>query len=734
MELLGIADLAAVFIAYTLLVFGSAVFTCRPLLRGMSFFDSLLTCVVTGHFFLVMAVYVLGFFHVSSRPLFISLLALMGILVRICVDRRFGVVTGRVTARHAWYLLNGIEGPRLFLKKCGLAVRGSVSGFFREEVKGHVVPWLIYLFCTGFNLYYLSWYTRTHVAFGAPDEVVHTQWVQMLLQGHPFADGVYPFGFHNIAVALVRIFGFHTYTVMRLLGICASMWILTMMYLLMRRVFRSPLAPAVGYALFSLCDIFTYLGMFRYQFGLPQEYAMLFLVPIAVLLYLYLQDGNRRSLILFGMAVAMTITIHLYITLMAGAMCIAFGIVYLVRIFKKRYLIPLLLCGTLGLLAGALPLGVGLMLGYPLNGSFLWAAGVIANGDVAAEEQFSHVEQPDEAVDETEGTEAGAGTEGAGGAKQERGAALTIWDNFVERVWLATMGVPWFYLTLGCVAVGSLFCLGSRLAKRTVPQNGFLMSLILFYVFILILFGGDILHLPTLITVGRAAVFVDYMAAVMFPIPIEVLYRFCEGSPALRKGHGALTFAAIAAIAAVTFGGGHVKEPSLYYDVQTTGSAKTLYQIFRDYPDHSWTVVSTVDETSMVWNDGFHYELLDFLRAMENPERAVPVHIPTKYVFFFIEKRPIDYGSGVFLNENPPVRKEIRREDMEVELSLDTSEPSDYYEKLRAPIMARAYAWAQEYQKHFPREMSVVYEDDEFIAYRLIQDPYYTNDLTIEYK
>lgn len=76
-----------------------------------------------------------------------------------------------------------------------------------------------------------------------------------------------------------------------------------------------------------------------------------------------------------------------------------------------------------------------------------------------------------------------------------------------------------------------------------------------------------------------------------------------------------------------------------------------LTNIIRENEDKTWTIVSANDETQMGLDHGWHYETITFLRKLEKMDKDTKVIIPTKNVYFFIEKIPLDYsvvysGSG----------------------------------------------------------------------------------------
>ena len=104
------------------------------------------------------------------------------------------------------------------------------------------------------------------------------------------------------------------------------------------------------------------------------------------------------------------------------------------------------------------------------------------------------------------------------------------------------------------------------------------------------------------------------------------------------------------------------------------------------------------------------------------------MYIPTQYVFFLIEKVSINYAYGGFTDINAAVSNEWASQDLPVKNGL-----SQYQGTERIIVNSRLYYWAQEYQKRFPNEMKVYYEDDNFICYYIEQNEYYLNNFAIDY-
>lgn len=130
----------------------------------------------------------------------------------------------------------------------------------------------------------------------------------------------------------------------------------------------------------------------------------------------------------------------------------------------------------------------------------------------------------------------------------------------------------------------------------------------------------------------------------------------------------------------------------------------------------------------MVSTYGWHYEVIDFLRSMENYDEEDEMYIPTQYVFFFVEKDCVNYAYGEFTETDSHVSEEWASYDLPGGGGL-----VPYNSTQRIVTNSRMYYWAQEYQKRFPNEMKVFYEDDEFVCYFIEQNEYYLNNFAIDY-
>lgn len=82
--------------------------------------------------------------------------------------------------------------------------------------------------------------------------------------------------------------------------------------------------------------------------------------------------------------------------------------------------------------------------------------------------------------------------------------------------------------------------------------------------------------------------------------------------------------------------------PGFGSDYVSNGALTCLSNIIKENKDKTWTIVSANDETQMGLDHGWHYETITFLRNMEYMNKDTKLIIPTKNVYFFIEKNPAE--------------------------------------------------------------------------------------------
>jgi hypothetical protein len=160
---------------------------------------------------------------------------------------------------------------------------------------------------------------------------------------------------------------------------------------------------------------------------------------------------------------------------------------------------------------------------------------------------------------------------------------------------------------------------------------------------------------------------------------------------------------------------------------ETNGSILCTSSILETHTKKDFTIISANDEMQMLDTEGFHTETIDLLREMEGYDADSYFACPTEYVYVYVEKYPLDYytswyGSG----------SEVSEEGAALELPK-ASGLDIYVGENRWIVMSKLYYWAKEFQRMYPNEMNVYYEDDDFICYEIKQNTSALLNLAIDY-
>lgn len=710
-------ELIQIFCLYSILVFGLAEILARPLTRGKGICYRICAYIVVGNFYIMQMMFLLAYIKCLYQPVLLVSFPAVALLVRFLLERKRLYAYWRAKYDAACRLAKGeygghLAGQRILQKGFRWATR-CISSVF----KGKVPEVILLAAALGINVYYFSYQTLHFMSYAAPDVEVHLNWIQSLVGGKLFPAGVYPFGMHCVGAAISLAFGVSAVTVARMLGVVTSFYIMLLCYLFVKQLCRLRYAPMVGFMIYTIANLTVDSTYMRYSAMISQEYAMLFLVPVMFFLYRYLNGKKMQDLVLFGLAFASTLAVHFYITAIACFFFLAIGVVYLYRMIKRKLLVPLILCGIVSIFAALLPLAVGLCMGYPLEQSFTYGASVILN-----DPQMYGDNSENEKQAETEKKKDPPKIDAINVGKQlERYLLKDARYLWIFAIPLLLVLLEWF-IRLCC----------RRMTDRILEY----LSQMIFFLFLLVELLLGAFDYPVLIEPKRMGIFVSYMLPLFMAIPFEMFYTLVQSK---RCGKVICNTAALGCLGITCFSiclQGNWKElPTVYY-FQTTGAMASTCDIIRDYEKYSWTIVSPVNETSLVYNSGYHYEMIDFIKCLEHYREGMELYIPTKYVFFYVEKMPIERYGWAFSVDDEILRKreKISKDAALTPLGGGFRKPDEYYKKKRMELMSRMYYWVQAYRKYFPDEMTVFYEDDEMVVYRLKQNTYALNNLAIDYR
>ena len=174
---------------------------------------------------------------------------------------------------------------------------------------------------------------------------------------------------------------------------------------------------------------------------------------------------------------------------------------------------------------------------------------------------------------------------------------------------------------------------------------------------------------------------------------------------------------------------------SSVYSLQYPETIELLYDLYDHYPLEDWTLVSPMTESNLTHGRGWHYDLGIFILDQEDWTSSTIITIPTQYVFFLVEKKPLEYNKVISLDGSTPLHhEEVSAASAAGELpDISALTGPEVYSDYRTIIESKIYYWAQAFQKLYPYEMEVYFENDHIVCYRLTQNPSKLYNLAIDY-
>lgn len=697
--------------------------------------DSTVKALLVSYTVCISWVYALGLLHLYNRyTLVMGLLLTLFVygLVRKVKYRKMIMDTIRVMA----LLGGGQYRAEIFIKdwlrKTGKSLKESMKNFLKDLTFGKIV-----FFFASLAMIVILMQRRLPAffdtyAYRTSDMYVHNEWINYMEAGDLFYDGIYPFGMHNILSALHLLSGLHINQIFRYYGAFNSFFVVAMAVYFLCRVTRSKAAVLIYLALYGVTNFAGNEFAFRMGFTLPQECGMPFLLVCVLFLGKFLENRKREDGIYFALASALTLSMHFFTVIFAIALCGSLALVYLGRIWKEKMILPLCRCVLLIACISILPFMGGMLEGKQWQGSMQWALGVMT-ADSAEDATEDGIEPEAETDTET----ASSAPENSGRQEKRVSVAVKLKDGVVSFWNLMTEGMYafWGYVFWAGIFYAVIyFLLERRFWSDWRGRQLFAVWLTL--VFCVVLLGYRIIGMPQLMKENRVRMFIGYLGPMLFALPFETLAgcswkwgkRVCEG----------MGLVAAALCCYVTYGLGNLPFQS-YYHLETSTAAQACVRIAGECEKDTWTVVSPVDELPLIRGQGYHYELWQFIADMERYEPDRYLEIPTRYVFFVLEKKPFVYNSiRIIGQEYDDAPIDLADADTVVTKEMlgisrwGSMKYYNLYENRRA-LEAKLAAWISVYSEMFPEQMEVYMDSDDCIIYRLEQNVYAYNNLAVDY-
>lgn len=463
--------------------------------------------------------------------------------------------------------------------------------------------------------------------------------------------------------------------------------------------------------------------------------------------------SSRLALAGLAMSFSLCVSAHFYGAIIAVLFCFGVAVGYLVWIVRPAYLKWIIAAGLISLAVAVLPMGIAFAMGTPLQGSLNWATGVITSN---LPQQGAQAPELSARPEDTQNAGAEAATPPAGGQggapaaesaasppesgrletimesikrvlMDVRNVSMDLWNATGERIESITLRrdeLFWCSLVMRGMIV-FLIAAGAVLLLSPARMYGaILLSTGTFMLLMSAMFAGAKIGFPALMEADRTNLFYGYMMTVVVGFTVDACVFVVTCLFKSRLPRDILSFAAVAALMVFTWRQGMIRPPLTAAGLETNEAITCLTNIIATEKDYSWTIFSANDETHMVFGHGYHYEPVTFLQEIKALSNNT-VTVPTETVYFFIEKLPLEYWAFKF---DQPISREGAERPVPRGTGIDC-----YKGESRWIVMSHMYYWAQAFQRLYPNEMTVYLETDNFICYRLEQNPYRLYDLAIDY-
>ena len=760
-----ILQFAGIFAAYTgLTVFLPAVMF-RRILKGRRLSEQFLMCYTFGNFYIINIVFAVQLLHISNFWTLVLLTFILSVLIWSRVNRislkELSVNTINIFRK----ILQGSLGPKGVWYRIWERIRTilkAAAGLFYREAVCNPLQWILSIAVLAALFWVYGRQLFLTYGYRASDIPVHLNWINQMSRGHLFVSGVYPFGFHCVIYYLHTVFKVDTYVILCTFYLVQVFFIHTVLLAMLKLLCRSPYLPYAGTLIYILGSFWTIQTYSRFGASLPQEFGMIFVIPSVYFLIRFFQTEKEKlktketKLILgcFALAFSLTLAIHFYGTMIAGLCCIGIAGGFCLRFLNREYFRRIMITGIISVFLAVLPMGIAFVGGTPLQGSLGWGLSVINGGktDTSDDEQdesdstdiqsmtiedvaanlYGDTESSGIADMETENTP--IVTEApkpslADKVSEIPGKIKNVWNMMAQRLreFIINTLEEWCaYAVLTGIGILILVGLLFIIFRKTVYGEMLMSAGFCMGILTLLLCAGN-LGLPVLMDPARCSIYYVYLLIVTLTLLGDGILNLILMPKIFTILRNMVSFIVTVALIAGMFQQGLIKRPDFASGYVSNGALTCLANIIKENEDETWTIVSANDETQMGLDHGWHYETITFLRKMEHMNRDTKLIIPTKNVYFFIEKIPLDY-SVMYAGSGQSISKKGASQPLPNRGGISMYQGED-----RWILMSRMYYWAQAFMEKYPNDMKVYYESEDFVCYSIPQNMYHQYNFAIDY-
>ena len=768
METLNVIQFMQLFIGYIVFTVGLPALVFYRKAKRFPAVVRFLIYFTIGNFYVINLVQVLELLHISYR-ITLSLFTFIPVILLMIKIYHIPVISymKRILSECRHYILRELgfksfirhrwQEIKVFLR----VVRRNLFRLLKENFLDIpfllIFAWLLWKICGPGILH--NW------GYGASDIPVHNYWINGLIENNIYVAGIYPMGMHCMLYYLATMLGIPVYVTLRLFWLVQYSMIAMMILLFLKGHCKTRFLPYLGLFMFVGAKYFNGISYSRYGATLPQEFGMLYILPSIFFVMKFFKtrkeelDGgiNRIRctsswyLLGFAMSFSLTLTSHFYDTIIAGVICIGIAIGYGYWFWRKEYFFRIMLSGIVSVLMAFLPMAAAFLTGKELQGSMYWAMSIIGLRDYTVL-IFRIICIGVVAM--TVGGIVFVVREIRKGKISFEDKNIPVYPMLIKGV-LQLCGllplavivlIGWKYrgtilwgskynsfavsnMNLLLYGIGAALCIGLILRFVIEPMRGSgIISIVIAEIMLgLVLVSGS-LGWPMLMEPYRTSVYFAYLIPVVLVMTMDgaVNILLLARLPKVQQMIG-LILTALVMICSTkynwmrgSFGGG---------GLEMNEAILCTTNILKDNKgqNNTWTIVSANDELRMIEEYGRHTETIEFLEGMEYWNPTKEVTIPTEKVYFYIEKKPLNYANG-YAGEIPVVSEEQAQQALPQNSGL-----SAYNGPRRSVTMSRMYYWAQKFMELYPNEMKVYYENDRFVCYYIEQNVYRLYNFAIDY-
>lgn len=633
-----------------------------------SWTDRLFICLIHSSFFFIVVIHLFAAIKLyETLSLLFATVAGLFAAYRLYAGRK-EIGLGTSLLMSIYDITDRPENWKLFLQGLQTKTQARAKEVWLRTtrfLRSHWAVWALLAVTLGYAAYVRFKHSIVHLYFGSSDAYVHMQLSKYLSVNDLYGDGIYPYGFPAVISAINKFFSLDTYVVMRFIGPLGGVLLVLSVYFAVRKIVGNNY-PAILLAIF-MYTIYAGLpsNVGRQISALSMEYATIYLLPGIALLIAYFRHKRSVHLLLAGECLALTVIIHPYTAVTLGLAYIVICAVYVRTIFREKLLGKFMAVMTTAGVVGTLPVAVAIL------------ASGYANTDYV--------------TDSMEGAEL---AELTGMVSVLLGEDTLLLGMLAVALLLGVyrLALPWLKR-------------GNDSAAKTLDPGA--VSLVGIFLLFYVMYKSGSFGLPVLIPADRFGVYFALVAAAALGVLAHQLFSLVP-----RERWRAWTQnAAICVLAGAVLTGGNVITAPEGGRLQYDDSVKMYLQIKRDFPSLDWTIVSPMEENPFVKGYGWHMQLWEFAKAIDDPV-GKELKIPTSHVFIFVEKIP--------LGSDAPVTEEEAALPFPVYEGTNTTD--FYYRQIenRRILQSKMFKWAENHIKYRP--MKVYYDSPVLRVYWIEQD------------